>query len=101
MPLSYELDGNLKQDDKFKYEYNDLGGQTRVITLARTKIAKYEYDEEGLRTRIIVGTKTYEYYYNGEENNLALEVTKENGQIQRFRYCQWDENGKAVGVILN
>ncbi|MFT8323522.1 MAG: hypothetical protein ABF649_21935 [Bacillus sp. (in: firmicutes)] len=48
----YDVDGNLKTDDKFQYEYNDLGARTSVTTLAdKTEVAKYEYDEEGLRTK--------------------------------------------------
>ncbi|WP_246145512.1 RHS repeat-associated core domain-containing protein [Bacillus rubiinfantis] len=64
------------------------------------EIAKFEYDEEGLRTKKIVRTKTYEVYYDGKNNNLALKATKENNQVQRYRYYQWDENGKAVGMVI-
>ncbi|WP_158587598.1 RHS repeat-associated core domain-containing protein [Neobacillus notoginsengisoli] len=98
--FSYDLDGNLKQDDRFKYEYNDVGVQKRTTSLNNTEVAKYEYDEEGLRTKKIVGTKTYEYYYEGEDANLSLEVTKENGQVQRYRHYHWDESGKAVGMVI-
>ncbi|WP_052404780.1 RHS repeat domain-containing protein [Bacillus rubiinfantis] len=98
--FTYDADGNVKKDDQFIYEYNDLGAQTKVSTLANKEVAKYEYDEEGLRTKKIIGTKTYEYYYDGEDDNLALEVTKENNQVQRYRYYQWDENGKAVGMVI-
>ncbi|WP_148347829.1 hypothetical protein [Bacillus rubiinfantis] len=37
---------------------------------------------------------------NGEDANLVQEVTKENNQDQRYRYYQWDENGKAVGMVI-
>uniref|UniRef100_UPI0040444719 DNRLRE domain-containing protein n=1 Tax=Niallia sp. 03133 TaxID=3458060 RepID=UPI0040444719 len=98
--FTYDLDGNLKKDDKFQYEYNDLGDQTRVTTLANSEVTKYEYDEEGLRTKKIIGTKTYEYYYDGEDDNLALEVTKDNNVIQKYRYYQWNDAGKVVGMVV-
>ncbi len=98
--FTYDADGNVKKDDQFIYEYNDQGAQTKVSTLANKEVAKYEYDEEGLRTKKIVGTKTYEYYYDGEDDHLALEVMKENDQVQKYRYYQWDENGKAVGMVI-
>ncbi|WP_445490214.1 RHS repeat-associated core domain-containing protein [Niallia sp. 03133] len=98
--FTYDADGNLKKDDKYQYEYNDLGAQTKVTTLANSEVAKYEYDEEGLRTKKIIGTKTYEYYYDGEDDNLGLEVTKENNQIQKYRYYQWNDAGKVVGMVV-
>ncbi|MFT8319907.1 MAG: hypothetical protein ABF649_03280 [Bacillus sp. (in: firmicutes)] len=99
--FKYDPDGNVTNDDHFNYEYNDLVAQTSVTTLAdKTEVAKYEYDEGGLRTKKIIGTKTYEYYYDGEEDNLALEVTKENNQIQRYRYYQWNDAGKVVGMVV-
>lgn len=96
----YDADGNLKQDDKFKYDYNEIGAQSRVTNLTNNEVAKYEYDEEGLRTRKIIGSKTYEYFYDGEDNNLSYEVLKENNQIKRYRYYQWDDSGKAVGMVI-
>lgn len=96
----YDLNGNLKQDDTYKYNYNDLGYQTGITTLDNKNVAQYEYDEEGLRTKKVVGTKSYEYYYDGEDDNLTIEVTKENNQLKSYKYYQWDDNGKVLGMII-
>ncbi|ETT85523.1 DNRLRE domain-containing protein [Viridibacillus sp. FSL R5-0477] len=85
---SYDADGNLTQDENFKYEYNGLGQQVLVTDLADKEVARYNYDENGLRTKKIVGSKTYEYHYENE--NLAMEVVKNNGTISEYRYYQWD-----------
>ncbi|MGG0741581.1 RHS repeat-associated core domain-containing protein [Niallia taxi] len=100
IPFNYDLDGNLVQDDKYNYTYNEMGNQSSVKSLDNKTVAQYEYDEEGLRTKKIIGSKTYEYYYDGEDDNLALEVTKDNNQIIRYRYYQWDDAGKVLGMII-
>ncbi|MEY8742793.1 DNRLRE domain-containing protein [Bacillales bacterium AN1005] len=100
IPFTYDLDGNLIQDDNYKYTYNDNGTQSSVKSLDNKIVAQYEYDEDGLRTKKIIGTKTYEYYYDGGDDNLTIEVTKDNNQVQRYRYYQWDDTGKALGMII-
>jgi len=47
VPYVYDLDGNLTQDENYKYVYNALGQQTKVTTLSGTVIGQYEYDENG------------------------------------------------------
>ncbi|WKB37081.1 RHS repeat-associated core domain-containing protein [Terrilactibacillus sp. S3-3] len=37
----------------------------------------------------------YKYEYN-----LVLEVTKKNNQVQTYRYFQWDDSGKPVGMAV-
>jgi len=98
--FTYDGDGNLTKDDSYSYAYNDMSTLTTVSTLSGSLVAKYEYDNEGLRTKKIVGTKTYEYYYDGEEDHLTLEVMSVNDQIQQYRYYQWDTFGKAVGMTI-
>ncbi|OMC79200.1 DNRLRE domain-containing protein [Viridibacillus sp. FSL H8-0123] len=94
---TYDVDGNLTQDENFKYEYNELGQQVRITDLADKEIARYEYDETGLRTKKFVGTKTYEYHF--DNGNLAMEVIKENDIILEYRYYQW--NGYTpLGMVL-
>lgn len=95
---TYDLDGNLTQDEKYKYEYNALGQQTRITTLDGTEVAKYEYDEDGLRTKKIVANETHEYYY--ESGNLTLEIVRDTGVIKQYRYYQWDNAGIALGMII-
>ncbi|USK83143.1 DNRLRE domain-containing protein [Peribacillus asahii] len=84
----YDTDGNLLQDEHFKYEYNAFGYQTRVTDLQGNEVARYEYDETGLRTKKIIGSKTYEYYYDG--NQLSLEVIRNGASIEQYRNYQWD-----------
>ncbi|WKB37079.1 RHS repeat-associated core domain-containing protein [Terrilactibacillus sp. S3-3] len=98
--FKYDADGNLIQDDQYKYEYNALGAQTRVSKLDGTEAARYEYDENGLRTKKIIGDQTIEYAYDGDANNLVLEVTKKNNRIQTYRYFQWDDSGNPVGMAV-
>ncbi|MEQ2468322.1 RHS repeat-associated core domain-containing protein [Niallia hominis] len=98
--FTYDEDGNLTKDDSYTYMYNDMSVLSSISTVSGSLVAKYEYDEEGLRTKKVVGSKTYEYYYDGEEDNLTLEVISVNNQIQQYRYYQWDTFGKAVGMTI-
>ncbi|WP_419095929.1 RHS repeat domain-containing protein [Niallia tiangongensis] len=98
--FNYDADGNLIKDDSYSYTYNDMSNLTSISRLTGSLVAKYEYDNEGLRTKKIVGSKTYEYYYDGEEDNLTLEVISVNNVIQQYRYYQWDNFGKAVGMTI-
>jgi RHS repeat-associated protein len=98
VPYVYDLDGNLTQDENYKYVYNALGQQTKVTTLSGETVAQYEYDENGLRTKKVIGTKTYEYYY--ESGNLSMEIVRDKGDIIQYRYYQWDTSGKPLGFVL-
>ncbi|MFG3613417.1 DNRLRE domain-containing protein [Rummeliibacillus stabekisii] len=94
---SYDYDGNLTQDENYKYEYNVMGQQTRVVNLNGKEIASYEYDENGLRTKKIIGDLSHEYFYDNEV--LMLEVVKKKNEVQEYRYYQW--NGYTpLGVII-
>ncbi|MCP1155010.1 DNRLRE domain-containing protein [Peribacillus frigoritolerans] len=93
----YDDDGNLLQDEKFKYEYNALGYQTRVTDLQGNEVARYDYDEAGLRTKKIIGKKTHEYYYDG--NQLTLEVLWNGESIEQYRNYQW-EGYTPIGMII-
>mgnify|MGYP001081823298 CR=1 FL=1 len=84
----YDTDGNLIQDEHYKYEYNALGYQTRVTDLQGKEVASYDYDEAGLRTKKIMGSKTHEYYY--DDNQLSLEVIRNGDSIEQYRNYQWD-----------
>ncbi|SFD61651.1 RHS repeat protein [Bacillus sp. UNCCL81] len=94
---SYDSDGNLTHDENFKYEYNVLGQQTRILTLQGVEVAHYEYDENNLRTKKIIGNETHEYYY--ESNNLSLEVIRNENGIKQYRYYQWDSIGLPFGMV--
>ncbi|MFF2878154.1 RHS repeat domain-containing protein [Gottfriedia sp. NPDC057991] len=98
VPYIYDVDGNLTQDENFKYEYNVLGQQTRVTTLQGVEVARYEYDENNLRTKKTVGNETHEYYY--ESNNLSVEIIRIGGDIKQIRYYQWDSDGKPLGMYI-
>lgn len=94
----YDSDGNLIQDENYKYEYNILGQQTKVTSLTDELIAQYEYDENGLRTKKIVGSKSYEYYF--ESSNLSMEIVRDKDTIIQYRYYQWGADGKPLGFIV-
>lgn len=93
----YDDDGNLLQDETYKYEYNSLGYQTRVTDLQGKEVARYEYDEGGLRTKKIIGTKTHEFFYDG--NQLSLEVISNGDSVEQYRNYQW-EGYTPLGMIL-
>ncbi|MED4941122.1 DNRLRE domain-containing protein, partial [Heyndrickxia coagulans] len=98
--FTYDKDGNLTQDENDKYTYNALGQMTKVTTLSGTTVAEYTYDENGLRTKKTVGTKTNEYYYD-QDNNLSMEVVKNNGTITQYKYYKWDSDGTTpLGMII-
>nr|WP_306821309.1 ribonuclease domain-containing protein [Peribacillus asahii] len=93
----YDTDGNLLQDEHFKYEYNAFGYQTRVTDLQGNEVARYEYDETGLRTKKIVGSQTHEYYYDGDQ--LSLEIIRINDSIEQYRNYQW-EKYTPLGMVI-
>lgn len=93
----YDDDGNLLQDETFKYEYNSLGYQTRVTDLQGKEVARYDYDEAGLRTKKVIGSKTHEYFYAG--NQLSLEVIRNGDSLEQYRSYQW-EGHIPLGMIL-
>nr|WP_255416322.1 RHS repeat-associated core domain-containing protein [Rummeliibacillus sp. POC4] len=93
---TYDADGNLTQDEHYKYEYNALGQQTRVTDLNGKEIARYEYDETSLRTKKIMGDETHEYFYDNEV--LVMEVIKKNNQV-KYVYYQWDDH-TPLGMIV-
>ncbi|PEJ57972.1 hypothetical protein CN692_10795 [Bacillus sp. AFS002410] len=95
---SYDKDGNLTQDENYKYEYNVLGQQTRITTLQGVEVARYEYDENNLRTKKIIGNETHEYFY--ESNNLSLEIIRDENGIKQYRYYQWDSAGTPLGMVI-
>lgn len=93
----YDEDGNLIQDEQYKYEYNALGYQTRVSDLKDKEVAHYEYDEAGLRIKKIMGSKTHEYYY--DDNQLSLEVIRNGDSIEQYRSYQWD-GYTPLGMVI-
>ncbi|MEK4671145.1 DNRLRE domain-containing protein [Niallia sp. FSL R7-0271] len=95
----YDADGNLVQDENYKYIYNSLGQVIKVSNSVDDKeIARYEYDENGKRTKKILGTVSYEYYYDSED--LSLIVKRNNEQVEYYQYIQRDNTDKPVSMIL-
>ncbi|RIJ63742.1 RHS repeat domain-containing protein [Rummeliibacillus sp. POC4] len=93
----YDADGNLLQDEHFKYTYNEAQHLTSVQTLKGDVVASYTYDENGLRLTKTVGDTTHEYFYNNEV--LDMEVVKKNGEVTQYRYYEW--NGYTpLGMIV-
>ena len=79
----YDADGNLLQDEHFKYTYNEAQRLTSVQTLKGDAVASYTYDEDGMRLTKTVGDTTHEYFYNNEV--LDMEVVKKNGEVTQYR----------------
>lgn len=93
----YDIDGNLIQDENFKYSYNEAQQLIAVQTVKGEKVADYTYDENGLRLTKTVGTTTYEYFYN--DGVLNMEIAKENGIEVSSRYYEWNGN-IPLGMIV-
>ncbi|MBT2730673.1 DNRLRE domain-containing protein [Bacillus sp. ISL-75] len=94
---SYDDDGNLLTDERYRYTYNLLGQLTKVETIDGQIVATYEYDEENQRTKKIIGNEEIEYYY--QKSNLLLEVIKLDGVISGYRSYIYDNEGNPVSVI--
>ncbi|WP_146551934.1 DNRLRE domain-containing protein [Rummeliibacillus sp. SL167] len=93
----YDADGNLLQDEHFKYTYNEAQRLTSVQTLKGEVVASYTYDENGLRLTKTVGDTTHEYFYNDEV--LNMEVVKKNGEVTQYRSYEWD-GYTPLGLIV-
>ncbi|WP_165442670.1 RHS repeat domain-containing protein [Kurthia gibsonii] len=85
---TYDADGNLLQDENYKYTYNQQQRLTKVTTLDDQTIASYTYDENGLRLTKTVGDTTHEYFYNDEV--LDMEVVKVNNTVTEYRSYEWN-----------
>src|SRR3989339_409904 len=76
--IHYDNNGNIIQDDKSTYEYNDLNQLTKV-----NNIEEYLYDSEGNRVAKIEGDQTT--YYVGE--NL-VRIINSSGTFDTIYYYQ-------------
>ncbi|RIJ62890.1 RHS repeat domain-containing protein [Rummeliibacillus sp. POC4] len=94
---TYDADGNLLQDENYKYTYNQQQRLTKVTTLDDLTIALYTYDENGLRLTKTVGDKTHEYFYNDEV--LEMEVVKVKDVITEYRSYEWS-GYTPLGMII-
>lgn len=97
VPFKFDLDGNLVQDDKFKYTYNQQQRLTKVESLSDNKlIASYTYDENGMRLTKTVGETSYQYFYSDEV--LSMEIVKDKNGVKQYRYYEWNA-GTPLGMI--
>ncbi|MGG4266077.1 DNRLRE domain-containing protein [Peribacillus simplex] len=85
----YDANGNLLEDENYKYAYNERQQLTSVKTFAGKDIVAYTYDEDGLRLTKTIGTTRHEYFYN--DDVLDMEIVKENNQITQYRSYEWNE----------
>ncbi|MGE7625452.1 RHS repeat domain-containing protein [Viridibacillus sp. NPDC096237] len=93
----YDKDGNLIQDERYYYTYNEEQQLTNIQTLIGEKVASYTYDENGLRLTKTVGNIKHEYFYN--EDVLDMEVVKQNDQVISTRYYEWSSY-TPLGMIV-
>jgi len=97
IPFKFDLDGNLIQDDKYKYTYNQQQRLTKVESLSDSKlVASYTYDENGMRLTKTVGETSYQYFYNDEV--LSMEIVKDKNGVKQYRYYEWNA-GTPLGMI--
>ncbi|PWI21539.1 hypothetical protein DF281_11535 [Kurthia zopfii] len=94
---TYDADGNLLQDEHYKYTYSDQQRLTKVTTLDDQTIASYTYDENGLRLTKTIGDKTHEYFYNDEV--LEMEVVKVKDVVTEYRSYEWS-GYTPLGMII-
>ena len=120
---TYDVLGQLIQENNHIYTYDRAGNRTRVQTDDRREI--YSYDRGRLRNRTVerqqdpAGSQTYTYRYDAQGNTLSdgentylydclnriTEVQTKAGDIQKNHYdaeglrSQMEENGKLVSFI--
>lgn len=95
----YDADGNLIQDENFKYKYDESNQLITVTKLDGTIVADYEYDENGMRTKKIVGNTQTDFFYN---NNILIGETIKDlttGKITQIHEFLYDNNGLPLGFI--
>ena len=120
---TYDVLGQLIQENNHIYTYDRAGNRTSVQTDDRREI--YSYDRGRLRNRTVerqqdpAGSQTYTYRYDAQGNTLGdgentylydclnriTEVKTKAGDIQKNHYdaeglrSQMEENGKLVSFI--
>ena len=120
---TYDVLGQLIQENNHIYTYDRAGNRTSVQTDDRREI--YSYDRGRLRNRTVerqqdpAGSQTYTYRYDAQGNTLSdgentylydclnriAEVQTKAGDIQKNHYdaeglrSQMEENGKLVSFI--
>ena len=120
---TYDVLGQLIQENNHIYTYDRAGNRTGVQTDDRREI--YSYDRGRLRNRTVerqqdpAGSQTYTYRYDAQGNTLSdgentylydclnriTEVKTKAGDIQKNHYdaeglrSQMEENGKLVSFI--
>ena len=120
---TYDVLGQLIQENNHIYTYDRAGNRTGVQTDDRREI--YSYDRGRLRNRTVerqqdpAGSQTYTYRYDAQGNTLSdgentylydclnriAEVQTKAGDIQKNHYdaeglrSQMEENGKLVSFI--
>ena len=120
---TYDVLGQLIQENNHIYTYDRAGNRTSVQTDDRREI--YSYDRGRLRNRTVerqqdpAGSQTYTYRYDAQGNTLSdgentylydclnriAEVQTKAGDIQKNHYdaeglrSQMEENGKLVSFV--
>ena len=120
---TYDVLGQLIQENNHIYTYDRAGNRTGVQTDDRREI--YSYDRGRLRNRTVerqqdpAGSQTYTYRYDAQGNTLSdgentylydclnriAEVQTKAGDIQKNHYdaeglrSQMEENGKLVSFV--
>ena len=120
---TYDVLGQLIQENNHIYTYDRAGNRTSVQTDDRREI--YSYDRGRLRNRTVerqqdpAGSQTYTYRYDAQGNTLSdgentylydclnriTEVQTKVGDIQKNHYdaeglrSQMEENGKLVSFV--
>jgi|GEM_PF-4878416 len=94
--LEYDANGNLIEDDQYKYTYNEANQLFEVRTLIDDIVARYWYDVTGRRIKkeLYDGTITY-YPFNNYE-----EVHYPNGTIEKtvYYFANGERLAKNVSV---
>jgi RHS repeat-associated protein len=65
--FSYDVNGNLTQDDLYKYKYDAENRQVEVRLTNDTLVATYAYDGYSLRVIKVVGADRTWYLYAGDQ----------------------------------
>lgn len=86
----YDKNGNLLNDGKYTYLFNDLNQLSSVKNEKGQIIATYVYDNEGRRISTTTPSGTLNFFYSGD--NVLYET---DGNDKKLREYTYNENGQV------
>ncbi|PIC82960.1 RHS repeat domain-containing protein [Sporosarcina sp. P1] len=92
---AYEVDanGNLLNNGKFRYEWNDFYQLTKVATIEGEIVSEYQYFDQGRRVYLNTSRGETYYRYNGTSNQVLFEEDPSGNLTKAYTY---DDNDNPL-----